>query len=401
MGSNTTNLNLYKGTPGSTVETFNVQTMLNDNWDKIDTEVPKKASALEDGRMSKEDKSKLDGIEAGANNYQHPATHSPAVIVQDVNNRFVTDAEKAAWNAKETTGHASKHANGGSDPITPANIGALSAAGGTLTGALTLPAIYLGDTQIYIYPSGDKGFTVRVGDGSTYPYKYFEFDRTGDILIGSNKVYHQGNDGTGSGLDADTLDGQQGSYYLPASNYNASDVLTKIKTVDGAGSGLDADKFQGKIPNDFFQFNQTSADRFFAATASDATVQTESGDTNYVTINTTSFTTIKTYELKKNAIDEAYKRVRFELRGGCSGSCGNEAYYEIYKNAVLVASGIYTGTNIVWEETVDLINNAVNTTTVINTYVVKAKMYDSSQSSLFRVYWNIYKSIAYPLIFEG
>lgn len=52
------------------------------------------------GFMSASDKSKLDGIAAGANNYTHPATHPPSIISQDVNNRFVTDAEKAAWSAK-------------------------------------------------------------------------------------------------------------------------------------------------------------------------------------------------------------------------------------------------------------------------------------------------------------
>lgn len=30
----------------------------------------------------------------------HPSTHSPSVIVQDSSNRFVTDAEKMAWNGK-------------------------------------------------------------------------------------------------------------------------------------------------------------------------------------------------------------------------------------------------------------------------------------------------------------
>lgn len=41
------------------------------------------------------EKSKLAGIEAGANAYVHPATHPAAVIVQDANNRFITDAEKS------------------------------------------------------------------------------------------------------------------------------------------------------------------------------------------------------------------------------------------------------------------------------------------------------------------
>ena len=73
-------------------------------------------------------------------------------------------------------------------------------------------------------------------------------------------------DGGSSGLDADLLDGQHGSYYavaatensrlantnayiatkLNSSSYTAADVLTKIKTVDGAGSGLDADLLDGQ-----------------------------------------------------------------------------------------------------------------------------------------------------------
>lgn len=34
-------------------------------------------------------------------NYTHPANHPPSIITQDASNRFVTDAEKANWNAKQ------------------------------------------------------------------------------------------------------------------------------------------------------------------------------------------------------------------------------------------------------------------------------------------------------------
>lgn len=38
MASSTTNLNLYKKNPVTdAADTFNITTMLNDNWDKIDT----------------------------------------------------------------------------------------------------------------------------------------------------------------------------------------------------------------------------------------------------------------------------------------------------------------------------------------------------------------------------
>lgn len=52
-------------------------------------------------------------------------------------------------------------------------------------------------------------------------------------------------DGAGSGLDADLLDGNDSAYFLPAASYTAADVLAKILTVDGAASGLDADLLDG------------------------------------------------------------------------------------------------------------------------------------------------------------
>lgn len=45
-------------------------------------------------------KIKLDGIEAGANKYTHPATHPASMITESTTKRFVSDTEKAAWNGK-------------------------------------------------------------------------------------------------------------------------------------------------------------------------------------------------------------------------------------------------------------------------------------------------------------
>jgi hypothetical protein len=70
------------------------------------------ATVEADGLMSASDKTKLEGISAGANNYSHPATHPPSIIVQDSGNRFVTDTEKAAWNAKASTTAATASVNG-------------------------------------------------------------------------------------------------------------------------------------------------------------------------------------------------------------------------------------------------------------------------------------------------
>lgn len=37
--------------------------------------------------------------------YSHPATHAPSVILQDIDNRFVTDAQIASWNSKADGTH--------------------------------------------------------------------------------------------------------------------------------------------------------------------------------------------------------------------------------------------------------------------------------------------------------
>ena len=57
------------------------------------------ASSVNPGSMSAADKIKLDGVETNANKYVHPGSHPPSIILQDTSNRFVTDAEKATWNA--------------------------------------------------------------------------------------------------------------------------------------------------------------------------------------------------------------------------------------------------------------------------------------------------------------
>lgn len=70
------------------------------------------ATTTADGLMVAADKSKLDGVAAGANNYVHPANHPPSIITQDASNRFVTDTEKTTWNGKASTAAVTTSANG-------------------------------------------------------------------------------------------------------------------------------------------------------------------------------------------------------------------------------------------------------------------------------------------------
>jgi hypothetical protein len=63
----------------------------------------------------------------------------------------------------------------------------------------------------------------------------------GDILIGGGVVWHSGNDGAGSGLDADLLDGQNSSYFLSASNLTTGTLdaarLPFTPVQQGGGTG--------------------------------------------------------------------------------------------------------------------------------------------------------------------
>jgi hypothetical protein len=69
-------------------------------WVAISANAIPKATAGIDGLMAKEDKAKLDGVAAGANNYTHPASHVATMITQSSTHRFVSDAEKNTWNGK-------------------------------------------------------------------------------------------------------------------------------------------------------------------------------------------------------------------------------------------------------------------------------------------------------------
>jgi hypothetical protein len=76
-----------------------------------------------------------------------------------------------------------------------------------------------------------------------------------------SKIWNTTNDGSGSTLDADLLDGQHGSYYYAASNPNgytndqtAAEILAALKTVDVNGTaGVNAGTFDGVVSTSFLR----------------------------------------------------------------------------------------------------------------------------------------------------
>ena len=92
-------------------------------------------------------------------------------------NRRLNEVHKPDYTASEVGAaaatHASQHASGGSDPITPADIGALPLSGGTITGGLTINPLY------------DNGYgNIRKNNSSTADYgtQLYDYTSNGDYV---------------------------------------------------------------------------------------------------------------------------------------------------------------------------------------------------------------------------
>ena len=97
-------------------------------------------------------------------------------------------------------------------------------------GLLTVSNTTSGSTSVSVSASLSGASIVVNGGGN------------GSILVDSNAVWHAGNDGPSSGLDADLLDAQQGSYYLALANATGTLALanggTGAATASGARTNL-------------------------------------------------------------------------------------------------------------------------------------------------------------------
>lgn len=96
---------------------------------------------------------------------------------------------------------------------------------------------------------------------------------TGDLTIKGNKAWHAGNDGSGSGLDADLLDGKDSTYFTNASNLASGIVpvarLSGTYSIDISGNAAtatnanyatsagNADTVDGKHASDFASSGHT------------------------------------------------------------------------------------------------------------------------------------------------
>ena len=79
-----------------------------------------------------------------------------------------------------------------------------------------------------VYAANGNRFQVRGADAYT--------------TINGNKVFHAGNDGSGSGLDADLLDGNDGSWYRNYNNLTNTPSAATVLYIDVYGQGNAGDR---------------------------------------------------------------------------------------------------------------------------------------------------------------
>lgn len=124
------------------------------------------------------------------------------------------------------------------------------AVGGTITEDIAIRRSATPTTGYIFYGNAGTNFLGYNGSG---------------FVINGNALWHGGNDGAGSTLDADLLDGQQGSFYAPITSPNFQGTPTiggaGIWTTanDGPGNGLDADTVDGVHASSFAQLATANA----------------------------------------------------------------------------------------------------------------------------------------------
>lgn len=197
------------------------------------------------------------GLTTSANQmiYLTAANTVAVTAVTDYGRSLIDDVDAAAARATLALGTASTRNVGTSGGNVPVLDGNNTHSGiNTFTGPFKLtgfaPTIEMVETE-----SGAKWFQVL--DGSGFSLRYgdlgtilLDLHPDGNITWFGNKIWHAGNDGVGSGLDADLLDGQSSAYYTDIAarlgftpvqqGGGANQVDNKVYIGWGTGSALRA-----------------------------------------------------------------------------------------------------------------------------------------------------------------
>ena len=177
----------------------------NETIDLIDAAKPGVVTQEINGLMSSTDKTKLDGIAEGANNYVLPDTLPASMIVPDEQHQFVNLTEKASYADKYTKAETQ-------------NLITTSIQNANTDGMIWQKDVNSFSDIATTYPDPKKGWTVSVNDtGKIYRYNGTEWIP----LSGSGSTYQlvtQTEDGLMAATDKTKLDGIEAganNYVLP------------------------------------------------------------------------------------------------------------------------------------------------------------------------------------------
>lgn len=173
-----------------------------------------------------------DGTISVADPYVHPASHPPSIITQDLNNRFVTDAQISLWNGKLDASHAGTGGTAHAAVTTTVNGFMIAADKSKLDGIAA-------NANNYVHPTGDGNLHV-IATSTTNNGRFLTAGATAGSLSWTTppNVVAGGASGYMTGADKTKLDGiasGANNYTLPIAS---GTVLGGIKV--GTGLAIDA-----------------------------------------------------------------------------------------------------------------------------------------------------------------
>ena len=204
------------------------------------------------GLMTKEDKTKLDGIATGANNYTHPENHPATMITEDTDHKFVSDTEKAAWNGKADATLATTEANGLMSSTDKTKLDAIETGANKYVHPANHPATMITEDETHRFTTDEEKATWNTKADVTPTKPYYD-ETYGLVACGTAVTIEKSTEESKLDVKWVDVDGEQtlqipesvniiggGIAHKHPSNYPSTSITINsgaIKNVFGAGVG--------------------------------------------------------------------------------------------------------------------------------------------------------------------